>query len=52
LVGVEQDVVVQSGAEFRLPLLLISLDRPEAGPDINLAVALETLREPLCARAR
>jgi hypothetical protein len=52
LVGVAQDVVVQSGAAFRLPLLFISLDRSEAGPDINLAVALETLREPLCARAR
>jgi hypothetical protein len=35
-----------------LPLLLISLDRPEAGPDINLAIALETLRELSCARVR
>jgi hypothetical protein len=52
LVGVAQELVAKPGETLRLPLLLIALDRPEAGPDINLAVALETLRAPLCAPAR
>ncbi len=44
LVGMAQDLTVKAGQSLTLPLLLISIDRPEAGPDISLATALESLK--------
>lgn len=47
LVGIAQDLTVKAGQSLSLPLLLISIDRPEGGPDINLSKALEEVKEPL-----
>jgi hypothetical protein len=50
LVGVAQDLTVKAGQSLTLPLLLASLDRPDSGPEINLAAALDAVKEQLLKR--
>jgi len=35
-----------------VPLLIITINRPEAGPDINLAAALEAMKPQVLKTAR
>ena len=47
LVGLEAPLTVKAGATVTLPLLLIAVDRPSAGPDISLATVLESITADL-----
>jgi len=47
LVGIVQELTVKAGRSLSLPLLLISIDRPDGRSDINLAKALEEVKEAL-----
>jgi hypothetical protein len=51
LVGMARDLTVNAGQSLALPLLLISVDRPNAGPDINLAAALDAVKPQLLKTA-
>jgi hypothetical protein len=51
LVGMARDLTLKAGQSLALPLLLISIDRPNAGPDINLAAALDALKPQLLKAA-
>jgi hypothetical protein len=50
LVGLEAPLVVQAGATVTVPLLLIAVDRPAAGPDISLKAVLESIAGDLAKR--
>jgi hypothetical protein len=47
LVGMEHTPTVKAGQSLPLPLLFVSIDRPEKGPDINLQAALEAVKAEL-----
>jgi hypothetical protein len=47
LVGMEHAPTVKAGQSLPLPLLFVSIDRPEKGPDINLQAALEAVKAEL-----
>jgi hypothetical protein len=47
LVGIAQELTVKAGQSLTLPLLLISINRPDSGPDINLQTALEAVKQQL-----
>lgn len=50
LVGLEAPLVVKAGETVTVPLLLIAVDRPAAGPDISLATVLESIAGDLAQR--
>jgi hypothetical protein len=51
LVAMAQELTVKAGQSVALPLLVISIDRPNDGPDINLATALDAVRPQLLKTA-
>jgi len=52
LVGMAQGLTIKAGQSLTVPLLIITINRPEAGPDINLAAALEAMKPQVLKTAR
>ena len=52
LVGMAQGLTIKAGQSLTVPLLVIAINRPEAGPDINLAAALEAVKPQVLKTAR
>jgi hypothetical protein len=50
LFGLKQDVALKAGATAALPLLLVAAEEPAEGKPVDLALALEALRDALLAR--
>lgn len=47
LVGTAEELTVKAGQSVALPLLVISIDRPETGPGVSLQAALEAVKPQL-----
>ena len=51
LVGLEHTLTVKASQSVRLPLLVVSIDRPAKGPDVSLQAALEAVKAELLKAA-